>query len=65
MRKNEPPRALAAADDLRHHGLEIVPVGAQAMHPDDRGVGIGRRLDFDGFQHRGIGYKNPRRIGGR
>ena len=31
-------------------GREVVAVGAQAVQPDDAGAGIGRGLDFYGFQ---------------
>ena len=40
--------------EFRHDGFEIMAVGAQAMQPDDRGVGLRRGFDFNGFQHLGL-----------
>jgi hypothetical protein len=48
VRKNEAPSALAARHDFRHQGFEIVPIGAEPMQPNDRGIGSRCRLDVDG-----------------
>jgi hypothetical protein len=39
--KHEAPGALAAGHDFGHDGLEIMRIGAEAMQPDDGGVGLG------------------------
>jgi hypothetical protein len=47
--KYEAPGALAPAHDLRHNGLEIMPVRTESVQPDYGRVGLWRRFDFDGF----------------
>ena len=50
MWKHEAQRGHAFVQQFWHQRLEVVAVGAEAVHPDDRESGIGSGFDGDGFQ---------------
>lgn len=50
MRKDEAPRPLTATDQVGDYRLKIVAIGAEAMQPDHRGIGIGAGFYFNGFK---------------
>ena len=50
MREHETNRRHAGLEQLGHQRLEVVAVGAEAVHPDDRPGGVGAGFDGDGFE---------------
>jgi hypothetical protein len=50
VREHEAHCRNARQVELVYNRHEIVAIGAEAVHPDDRGFRPLSRLDFDGFQ---------------
>jgi hypothetical protein len=49
MRKNETDTGRTAEVDLVDDGHKIIAVGAEAVHPDHGGGGVGVGFEFYGF----------------
>ena len=50
MREHESQHGHAVVEQFGHQRLEVVAVGAEAVHPDDGEGGIGSGFDGDGFK---------------